>query len=190
MAYSDFKNTESWRRGMDNEDKLSKLLTENGEEHHKATEDENKKQHIDFHIKKYGRCDVKSMKVFHSGQHEQDEYICIEFQNNSGNQGWIDSETTDYIYLEFKNHHSVVKRSELCSLARKLCNIPTNDKGHVIPTRKEKEPYVLYHRRSCGNNDIFGYIKASDIDHLIVEKIPKTKQHNNESIEDDSSWML
>ncbi len=182
--YGDFINTESWKRGMDKEDELSKLLTENGDEHHEATEDENKKQHIDFHIKKYGRCDVKSMKAFDSKE-PQDKYICIEFQNNAGNQGWIDSGTTDCFAFEFKDHYSIVKRPELCALARELCNIPTNDKGHVIPTREEKEHYVLYHRRANNNKDIFGYIKASDMEPLIIDKISKSKVKSF-----DTSWMF
>jgi hypothetical protein len=182
--WSDFKNTKSWQRGIDKEAELSKLLTENGDEHHKATEDENKKQHIDFHIKKYGRCDVKSMKIFDSKK-RQDKYICIEFQNNSGYLGWVDSETTDCFAFEFEDHYSIVKRSELCTLARELCNIPTNDEGIVIQTRKKKEPYVLYNRGGWNNKDIIGYIKASDMDHLIIDKISKSKVKIP-----DTSWML
>jgi hypothetical protein len=183
--HGDFINTESWKRGMDKEDELSKLLTENGYEHEKATEDENKKQHIDFHIKKFGRCDVKSMKKFHRDEPVQDKYICIEFQTNEGRLGWVDSETTDCFAFESKDHYSVVKRSELCALARELCNIPTNDKGYVIQSRERKEPYVLYNRGSSGNKDIIGYIKAEDMEHLIIEKVSKSKVKGF-----DTSWMI
>ena len=127
---------------------------------------------------------MKSMKAFDSKE-PQDEYICIEFQNNAGNQGWIDSKTTDCFAFEFKDNYSIVKRSELCALARELCNIPTNDKGYVIPTRKEKEPYVLYHRGFWKNKDILGYIKAKDMEHLVIDKISKSKVKV-----DDTSWML
>ena len=180
--WSDFKNTKSWQRGMDKEDELSKLLTENGDEHHKATEDENKKQHIDFHIKKYGSCDVKAMKKFHSNEPEQDEYICIEFQDNQGNLGWVDSKTTDCIAFEFKNHYSIVKTLELSALARKLCKIPTNSMGEVLPTVTRKKPYTLYHRGKWGNNDIIGFIRSSDLDCLILEKIVKPEK-------EDSLWI-
>lgn len=178
----DFKNSESWRMGHQVESLFSLCLKKKGIEHHKATEDENRKQHIDFHTE-LGTVDVKAMKKVGRGDYDsQQDFIWLEFQNVRGNTGWLCSEV-DCIAFERLNDFVIVKRQSLLELAESLCDL-TNITGEG----GMKALYRGYQR--LGRKDIISMIKMSDVLTLPYKSLPKIENSKVQVKVDDTSWML
>lgn len=127
---------------------------------------EDDKKHIDFYWEDK-LVDVKGLKKMHlSG------YILLEFINVWGGNGWCSRKSkAEYIAFQFPDAFYVFRKSHLRTRAIELCEPFYKDKVE----RKNYIPYedALYRWVGRWNaQDVFTYLKFSDVEDLIFEVLP------------------
>ena len=116
-----------------------------------ATEEENVKGHIDFHVETVGSVDVKSKKsTFING------LIWIEIQNVVGNHGWLYGDA-DYIAFEWDDHF------KLCPTQWLQLNVAKWTARATEVTWREHALYNHYTRKKFGRDDILTLVTMEDI---------------------------
>jgi len=126
------------------------------------------KQHIDFYWGEK-KVDVKGLKkMHHSG------FILLEFINVWGGNGWCSKNSkAEFIAFQFPDQFYVFKKSDLRERALELCE--EFDQDNVI--RKNWIPYDEAKYKWVGRynaQDVFTYLKISDVDDLIYDLLPYT----------------
>lgn len=126
------------------------------------------KKHIDFY---WGEklVDVKGLKkMHHTG------YILLEFVNVWGGDGWCSKKSkAEYIAFQFPEAFYVFRKSHLRTRALDMCEVYTPE----AVTRKNYIPYEegLYKWLGRWNaQDVFTYLKLTDVEDLIYEVLPYT----------------
>lgn len=125
-----------------------------------ATEDEDKKLHVDFwwNSPKKGRLgvDVKGIRKNDDGEYD-DTFAWLEFQNNWGFPGWIYGHE-DYIAFTTFTKVVYVKREILQKYAEGKLGNRTN-----YSMNKPKEYFKLYKRAKWGRDDLTMKVPMDDI---------------------------
>lgn len=129
----------------------------------KATEYQNKYEHIDFFVDGIS-IDVKDEKK--RNRYDKaitEELIWLEFKNVKGNVGWLCS-NVQKIAFKIKEFFYVFDRKTLL----KFCDEFIKDRN-VYRAIGEKEPRKLYQRP--GKQDLISFLNLQDIIHLLEYKI-------------------
>ena len=124
------------------------------------------KQHIDFYWEEK-KVDVKGLKkMHHSG------YILLEFINVWGGDGWCSKKSkAEYIAFQFPDAFYVFRKKHLRVRALDMCEVYSPE----AVTRQNYIPYEkgLYKWLGRWNaQDVFTYLKFSDVEDLIFEVLP------------------
>lgn len=130
----------------------------------KATEDQNKYEHIDFFVDGIS-VDVKGEKK--ENRYDKDitkELIWLEFKNVKGNKGWMNS-NVQKIAFKIGESYYVFDRKILL----KFCNEFIKDRNIYSSAIEKKHPGKLYQRP--GKRDLISFLFLKDIIHLLEYKI-------------------
>ena len=150
---------ESQQYGTSVEKMFFNLAVKNGNKIREASQFENMKKHIDFHItskdgKEYS-LDVKGMKKISRNDYSvQDEWIFIELKNVNGDKGWLYGHA-DYIVFETKRTFIFVLRTDLVAICEKLIDV-----SYQVESSQDCA-YRVYTRHD--RHDLVSRIKLSDI---------------------------
>ena len=126
----------------------------------KATEDQNKYEHIDFFVDGIS-VDVKGEKK--ENRYDKDitkELIWLEFKNVKGNVGWLCSDVQK-IAFKIRESYYVFDRQTLLDFTRHFI-----EQGVIYKKKKYRKLY-----RRLGQKDLITYVYLKDIIHLLEYKI-------------------
>lgn len=166
QTYHDWVGTESWVEGQKTESSFGEILENRYPGARQATLEE-QYQHKDW-ICSAGSIDVKALKRKSRRGGKTEDFIWLEFVNNSGDKGWLYGEQ-DFIAFECIDHYIIVRRQHLQDLAEELCQ---TDKKVA---RSSDALYKGYTRRN--RDDLISMIRRSDllkIQHTKLDKICRT----------------
>lgn len=151
-TYKDWVGSESWSFGFKTEGSFGDLLRKHYKDVREATLQEQYK-HMDW-ICDIGSIDVKAIKRVSRHGDKNADLIWIEFRNTSGNAGWIYGQQ-DFVAFEGNDNYLLVRRSDLCRLSEKLCNL------NLRVDSPKDALYKSYSRRNT--RDIISMIKRDDL---------------------------
>lgn len=126
----------------------------------KATEYQNKYEHIDFFVDGIS-VDVKGEKK--ENRYDKDitkELIWLEFKNVKGNVGWLCSDVQK-IAFKIRESYYVFDRQTLLDFTRHFI-----EQGVIYKKKKYRKLY-----RRLGQKDLITYVYLKDIIHLLEYKI-------------------
>lgn len=130
------------------------------------TEGDEDKKHIDFITQNGAKVDVKGLKRSH-----EYGYILIEMQNRWGYHGWCAKQSkAEYIAFLFPEGFHVFQKDQLRKATLELCEPYTGEVHRQYHVKCHEMPNVWLGRPY--SQDIFAYIRLSDVENLILGTIP------------------
>jgi hypothetical protein len=149
------------------------LAVQNGFKIKSSTVDQNKKNRIDYFLKKENSVkgvDVKARKkICAYDKSYSDTWTWVEFKTADGFHGWLYGDC-DYIAFEKKDYFLIVDRVSL----KNLCEKAIDRKKEFVKTCSEAK-YRIYQRR---DREEIALIKTSDIKKLKRKTIWKKNQNS------------
>ena len=123
------------------------------------------KKHIDFYWEGKN-IDVKGLKPMH-----KHGFILLEFINVWGHHGWCSKESkADYIAFQFPDKFYVFKKDDLRERVIDKCQ---NYSADVVLRKNRVKPSQGLYKwiGRFGKQDVFTYLKISDVMDLLVQEI-------------------
>lgn len=146
-----------------------------------ATDDQNKKEHIDFIIdgKSYEVKGQKRLRRIPEGKenlyknlYDYRPVIWLEVVGISGYPGWLYGKA-DYIAHVVGNEFWIIPRKALLKYTLDLV------KDETIYTYPRKAKW--YGRKNHGKKDKMTYVEIQDIEHLVINKLPICHKQNTQN---------
>lgn len=173
QTYKDWVGSGSWKEGQETEKSFGELIKIRYPGARPATLAE-QYMHIDW-VCSAGTVDVKAMKRKSRTGGKSEDFIWIEFKNNTGDKGWLYGQQ-DFLAFERALDYIVVRRCHLQELAEKLCRFDNmvQDSCNAL--------YKGYSRHN--RDDLLSMIRMSDlltIQHTKLNKICRTSTNTTEA---------